>query len=253
MQCEWSNIVGFVSQFNDTHGTAYTHSACLDVANRARKEPEVLLEATGEPPMVVERKSVGTGDHFYNHGNEHFFAQTVQAGLRNRRNFNDDLYVVEVRDTYLAGKSQRAVREIAEQVTSQILSGVFVGDGWSLHRTFPDDDQPCYGLMFEFSGGWHRNVATDHEKTTQMKSQYTESFQRVSQDAAEKFIRYDDCLRILLVEFYGYPTISVDVTDEDIRAIIRSSALPAQIDQVWAAKVQWVGLNDSIIVWERVR
>ena len=38
-QCEWSDLRGFVDQYNASYGTSYTRKACLDVEIRDRKAP----------------------------------------------------------------------------------------------------------------------------------------------------------------------------------------------------------------------
>ena len=52
-QCEWSDLRGFVDQYNASYGTSYTRKACLDVEIRDRKAPELLLESPGETPIVM--------------------------------------------------------------------------------------------------------------------------------------------------------------------------------------------------------
>lgn len=258
-RCEWQHIAGFVSHFNDTHGKSYALSTCLDVVNRAGKEPEALLVAPGETPMVIERKSVGLDDHFRDHGNEHIFRQAIFERLRN--SFNDALYLLSVHERHLHGKKKREVEKFAEQIADTILSKIplaksprgIEGDGWNLGRTAPDDDTPSCGIGVEISGGWIFDFTTNHSETLREESGYDQSFQSIADNAAQKFVKYADHLKILLVEFYGGFSITVDLSDDDIREIIQYAPLPALIDQVWVAKGKWVGLNDYAIEWERVR
>ena len=57
-KCEWFHLREFVDRYSRSVGKAYTLTACLDVEGRSDKEPELLLNAPEETPIVIERKSV---------------------------------------------------------------------------------------------------------------------------------------------------------------------------------------------------
>ena len=53
-KCEWNKgLKDFANQFNETYGKDYSLSKCLDISKKETKQPEVLLEASGDQPMVI--------------------------------------------------------------------------------------------------------------------------------------------------------------------------------------------------------
>ena len=72
-KCEWFHLREFVDRYDTSREKAYTLTACLDVEGRSDKEPELLLNAPEETPIVIERKSVvwPREEYFSDHRNEH--------------------------------------------------------------------------------------------------------------------------------------------------------------------------------------
>ena len=107
-KCEWAHLRGFVDQFNSNYGKSYTRSACLDVAERNEKQPELLLEALGEIPIVVEHKSVVWPPRYLSdHSKEHHLHELIRNMLGNQ--FKDSVYQLEVSENSLKGKTKREV------------------------------------------------------------------------------------------------------------------------------------------------
>ena len=116
-KCEWANLIGFVQKYNDTYGKSYVRTACPDVEDNNSKQPEVLLEAEGEIPIVIERKTiVWPRDYFSDHANEHDFRKTFWAAMDEE--FDDALYELTVQAAFLQGKTKKQVKEDAERIAS---------------------------------------------------------------------------------------------------------------------------------------
>ena len=76
-------------------------------------------------------------------------------------------------------------------------------------------------------------------------------FERQATSAADKFAQYADCRKLFLVQFFG-DTFG-GVGDKEITEMVKSACLPEVIDEVWVARLEWVGLNESEILWEQIR
>ena len=266
-KCEWEHLSGFVSHFNATLGKSYSRSACLDVGNRNGKEPEVLLEAPGETPIVIERKFVvWPSDYPANHGNEHIFGDRIFARLSDK--FSDSVYRLTVHEQDLEGKKKREVEKIAKQIADIVLVNLNqaksprgIGGSepihWSLRPLDPREryeNTPEVGLEIDT---WGEPVELDYPSSevlrlaAEAKSGYAQEFERAANNAAPKFAAYAHCLKLLLVQFYG--SSSLLVTDEDIIEVVQSARLPGVIDQVWVAQDDWVTPYDYEVAWQRVR
>ena len=94
-KCEWYHLKDFVGSYNRGRGIAYTLKACLDVEGRSDKEPELLLNAPGEIPVVIERKTVvwPRDEYFSDHRNEHDLLDMFLDRVRSHGNpFTDSVY-----------------------------------------------------------------------------------------------------------------------------------------------------------------
>jgi hypothetical protein len=83
------------------------------------------------------------------------------------------------------------------------------------------------------------------------KTGYSEELDRLAMDAGLKFVKYANCQRILVVQFYGDDSFYLD--DEDITGIVQSAEIPVVIDEVWVANHEWVSIDDYVVTWEHVR
>lgn len=286
-KCEWSHLKSFVDQYNTKFGKVYTRSACLDVEERNKKAPELLLEAPGETSIVLEHKSVvWPTKHLSDHHNEHHLGDRLHILLSDL--FQDSVYQLAVDAESLKGKTKKEVERFAEQIADIVLSDVINAKSqrgigkrkpipWSF-RHFPPDERdetfPKTGIRvevwerFETSPGIGRKILEQFETlpgvglkvlepsetfqgVERAKSGYTEEFERLAKDAAEKFAEYANSMKLLLVQFYGDSPVAL--SDEDIIAIIQSAQLPELIDQVWLGQPEWVSEYDYEIAWERVR
>ncbi|MCY3934375.1 MAG: hypothetical protein OXG09_00025 [Chloroflexi bacterium] len=263
--CEWRELAPFVVAYNEQHGTSYFRSQCLDVEIRDRPAPEVLLEAQGEPSIVIERKSIvwPPGKHLANHRNEHNLSEYLSEALRSHGDdFSDSLYQLSVQEVSLHGKRDRDVAAIARTIASDIASHAdearsFGGIGrsspipWNfraVHESERDETTPTRGIGVIVCGSIdYHDPAAFRRKRESANDGFREEFGRQASAAAEKFSDYSDCLRSLLVQFFGDPEFGP--TDEEIKKIVVSSQRPKDIDQVWVADEKWVSADDYEIEW----
>lgn len=266
--CEWRELAPFVVAYNERYGTSYYRSQCLDVEIRDRPAPEVLLKAQDEPPMVIERKSIvwPPEEHLPNHRNEHNLSEYFSEFLRSHGDdFSDSLYQLSVQETSLHGKRDRDVAAIARTIASDIAShtdqaklpggiGRSLPIPWNfrpLREWERDDATPTRGIEVVIVGSTEdQDYAEYCRKHAAAIDGFCEEFDRQAGAASRKFSDYSDCLRLLLVQFFGDPEFGP--TDEEIKTIVVSSQRPRNIDQVWVADEKWVSAFDYEIEWVRV-
>ena len=242
-------VLHFLSQYNELNGTSYRVADFPELRNRNTKEPEALLEAPGRGlRLAIERKSiVHTLDRRYmpNHRNGHHLFDCFQKKLKSRGcDYSDSLYMLTVYDRDLKEKRQREVPEIAEQIASVVA------------RDWSKIDEFRYGIGGKSPIQWEFRVVPSKERDygdpesgmgfTVMEENelfgppemvddevwgYSKEFELQAARAAEKFVRYADHRRLLLVQFFGH-TLG-EVGDEEIVEMIESASLPKAIDEVW--------------------
>ena len=231
------------------------------------REPELLLEAPGEIPIVIEHKSiVWPSDYLSDHRNEHHLQECISGLLGDV--FNDSLYQLTVHEEFLKGKKNREVREIAKQIACVVQASQSEAKsqyGIDGHHPIPwrfrplsrferDETMPATGVgtsvLGETWGIWSEDHSDIPQEREIVKSGYAGAFDKALTNAAEKFTKYADCTKILLVQFFGNRT---SLWDEDIIEIVQSADMPDIVDQVWIAQEDWIGPNDYKIVWKRVR
>ena len=268
-KCEWFHLREFVDRYNSSRGKAYTLTACLDVEGRSDKEPELLLNAPGETPIVIERKSVvwPREEYFADHRNEHDLHDLFVDRIRSLGDpFTDSVYQLTVNARSLRGKRKRDVERLAEQIADIVLSDHDTAKSprgigsrepipWRfrpLSRGERDESVPETGIGLVV---WEEPEPSEPSEIRQRietaKAGYASEFERSAQAAAEKFVKYSHCQKLLLVQFCGDG--SGWLQDEDIVEIIKSAPLPQMIDQVWLACPEWVSDYDHEVTWEHVR
>ena len=264
-KCEWAHLHRFVTLFNSVRGKAYKKVACLDRENPGQKEPEFLLEAPGETPLVIEHKSISWPPyHLSDHSNEHELFERVVDALRSQ--FNDSVYQLTVREESLTGKKKREVQHIAKQIVEAVLSDEVVAKSekgirrrepipWRFSPLEPwetDETTPKTGVGISVVGSdnWG-DPAEIVARNESAKTGYLEELERLAMDAGQKFAKYANCQRILVVQFYGDDSFYLD--DEDITGIVQSAEIPVVIDEVWVANHEWVSIDDYVVTWEHVR
>ena len=266
---EWCMLREFVGQYAKLSGKSYHVVHFPEVVNRNTKEPEVLLEAREDGGrVVIERKSIVPpmdGRFMANHRNGHdlfdcFLQQMDSYGL----DYSDTLYRLSVRQRDLNNKRKQEIPKIAEQIASGVLldwESVALTDWdvggetpiwWEFRTMMPgerDFDDPDTGIVYTVNVG--STLSKSPDMIEQERLGYVKEFEHQAARAAEKFVQYADCRKLLLVQFFGEMVSGVG--DEEIIEIIRAAHLPKEIDEVWVAREQWVDLDESEIVWQWVR
>lgn len=269
-RCEWCNLRGFVQKYNTIHGKSYRPSRFLDEEIRDSSQPEVLLEAHGETPIVIERKSIvwpSGQEHFADHHKGHQLLDDFVKQIELCGNpFADGLYQLSVNETDLKGKRMAEIARFAEQIADSVLSWQFrikseygfASDdpiAWSFRALGPediDDGVPESGIGISIN--WHQDpfeLRQMNESIEQQKAGYSQEFQLRAEQAAEKFAQYGRCKKLFLVQFFS-PDHSF-LSDEHITEIVEEAHLPEVIDEVWVADQDWISLDDYVIAWVRIR
>ena len=264
-KCEWAHLHQFVNLLNSTYGKDYTKTACLDRENSGHKEPEFLLEAPSETPIVVEHKAISwPPHHLHGHSHEHEFFEKIAGALRGE--FSDAVYQLTVREESFSGKTKKEVQGIAKQISQAVLSdeiGAKSENGigrvqpipWSIRPLDPteiDESIPNAGVGVSVLGSDHWEEPVKYLAGIEAaKIGYSEELERLAIDAGKKFEKYSKCQKVFVVQFYGDGSFYLD--DEDITGIVRAPDMPDLVDEVWVAKHDWVSIDDYVVTWKQVK
>ena len=265
-KCEWAHLSGFVAQYNRKNDKTYTRTACLDVVEHRTKQPELLLEADGETPMVIEHKAiVWPPAYFSDHHNEHLLGQLVAGSVGNF--FSDSVYKLEVYENSLKSKKKRQVEKLADEIACLLKANEALAKsqrGISTSEPIPWRFHPLSPMERE-EAGWKTGIVTTVSSGTwsdglaeiligndeAAKAGFSGQFEIAAGNASEKFNEYSHCLKFLLVQFHGDSSFTLD--DDDMVEIIKSANLPEMIDQVWVAQQDWVSRDEYELSWQHVR
>lgn len=260
-KCEWANLREFVRHFNETHGSTYSLSRCLDVSDSSRSQPEVLLEAEGEVAMVIERKViVWPPDYLKYHRWEDWFMRLAAEGLSSH--FADGLFVLEVPTTAIRG-SKGQIRQNADRIVGQVLANKDLalrrhGIGgrspipWRFRPVLDferDATMPKKGVGVILIGDSLDGQITPEKLQVALNGVSTELARQLVA-SSRKFSSYEGCLRLVVLECYSDLLL---LNDEDVGRLVVNANLPTNVDQVWHAKPEWVSESDWQVVYERLR
>ncbi|RCJ16216.1 hypothetical protein A6S26_33725 [Nostoc sp. ATCC 43529] len=127
-KCEWrKGLRDFAIQFNETFGKDYSLSKFLDISEKgskqSTKQPEVLLEAPGDKPMVIECKKIVYPPKYYErHRHFHKFFKYFNDS------YNRDLKHILPQNIYEIGINENALYQNKEQklplISNQIVAHV---------------------------------------------------------------------------------------------------------------------------------
>ena len=267
-KCEWVHLKSFVDQYNTTFQKSYRRSKCLDKTGEHGKQPEFLINSPGEIPIVIEHKFVVWPPmHLSDHNNEHDRLYTFMNRIRSQGNpFTDSAYQLIVTAESLRGKRKREVARLAEEIADFVLSEQNTAkspEGIGRQYTIPwhfrplspqemEDYGPDSGIRLNVRvGPGYSQPFESLQEVEIVRSGYADAFDRVAKAAAEKFVKYSDCERLFLVQFFGDD--SSCLPDDEIVEIIETAQLPEMIEQVWLAVQEWISESDYEIVWKRIR
>ena len=235
--------------------------------NRNTKEPEVLLKASGNAPVAIERKSIvwpPGRNYMADHHNSHQLLEDFVKRLDQGGNpFTGAAYQLSVSAHDLAGKRKEQIASIAVQIADVASSNPAEVQSrrsvegqepipWRFRLLTPGESDSKTGigiavLVRGFGEPWGSPEQLEEERLG-----YSAEFERWAQGAAEKFARYPDHRKLFLVQFFG--EVSVELGDEELIEIVRSAHLPDVIDEVWVARMEWINpYEPEVIVWDRLR
>lgn len=262
-RCEWQNLRTFVARYNELNGSAYQRDACLDVSNRSRKEPEILLKDDAGHGMVIERKCVcWPEDYIRWHNKEHLFSDCIHARLAGCT--RDGVYLLCVRAKDLHGRDQD-VRRIADAVADRVIADIEQAKGtagvrsgrpvpWSfspLPEAWRDEDDPPVGLGVQVEDDWTSFDAYAFGCTRRLaQSELTDEVARHLQASRAKFAHYGECRKVVLLEFYG--KASDFLAEEEVGQLVRSQGLP-EIDEIWMGRPEHLSNTEWRVIYNRVR
>ena len=206
------------------HGTAYTRSKCLDSYGpgnkqpaQARKRPEVLLEADGEDPIVIERKAVVWPSDFQrDHSKEHDLPNRVANVLGEE--FNDFTYQLAFHADDLRGKRKGQVDGFGDQIARLISTNIGKAKSpggmgsrkpirWRFRPLEPyeiDEPNPGNGVRSSVNlwSSWDLGpVESRHNRKTVLEG-FAERFDREANKAGKKYDEYPNCQKLLVVQFF---------------------------------------------------
>ena len=256
--CEWhTGLSRFVIGYNQAYNKSYRPLEFPDVQNRNSKQPEVLLEADGEPSIVIERKSIMTPDYARSHGNFHMLANYVNSLLAPQ--LSSGMYSLEVVDPVIGTRGKIEIRSIADHISRVVLSREQL---WGYDDEASGTKPVPWCFYEEFSDGSSGTTSVRARVNTIVSSGpqttvpdietaitgYAIALEEGAAKAAKQLEGYNHCKKLLLLEFYGDYLSGPDVID-----IIERSRIPNVVDQVWLAYKEWVSEDEYETCWLRVR
>jgi hypothetical protein len=245
-KCEWNEggLRDFAAQFNKIYGENYNLSKCLDISSPA--EPEVLLEAPGSQPMVIERKQIPYPDDYYKvHQHLHDFYEQFLISYKEKLEpkLPQEQYTFS---TNINGiRNSNKVADVTEQIIVQILDYLENHDDFdsiSSNIPFPwsfryasvdecDNDSTTSGIRVYLWEGDDWKMIKEAQEAEQKIAEKLE--QKYLPAADKKFQKYPDCLKVLVVEMCGSPWTLPGL--DSLKSIIKSTNIPHSIDQIWLA------------------
>jgi hypothetical protein len=242
-KCEWDKgLRDFASQFNNRFSKDYSLSKCLDISGQNGKQPEVLLESSGNKSMVIEcKKIVYPPDYYEKHQRFHKFRDYFRISYEQilKPKLKEDIYEIWINKDDLYTIPEKRLNEISEQIVRQILDQLetftrldeISSDqpiSWHFRRGERDNHYES-GLILNILGK-SGDTAFDTEKAeAEIEIQLVERLLNTE----EKFQGYENCLKILILEICG-DILSIPSIDTIVE-IVNNANIPHNIDQIWLA------------------
>lgn len=265
-RCERRHLSSLVVRLNGLWGKSYEVSACLDMDSRNEPEPELLLEAPAEPPIVIERKTITwPKEYLRDHNNEHAIANALFARLDNT--YQDDFHVLTLWSDSLVGQRVTDVRDWAEQIANAVLRdeansrttrGIHgqTPIPWGFRRADEIDrdyDTPDTGIQirtFQDTGPSFVDPSGWTTMMTEATQGYKAELERLAANCEAKFAKYGDHIRLLAIEFHGDLW---SLSEDAIIEVVNSAELPNCVDQVWLGQQDWLDDSTHRVYWDMVR
>lgn len=260
-KCEWRDLQGFIRQYSAENGLELVDKICLDVENRSKVEPELLLKYSTGKIVVIERKSIVWPENFLSEeANGWLLANELEAKIG--KHFADQAYELHLSASALRGKSKKQVRTIADLMVGKIIPYLEVATSegglgskepfpWWLGQACDFDDDPTtpkQGIGVIISDSADRFY--DRKLREAAKVEYESRFQKAAISAAKKLAQYPDAVKIFVVQFHGYSDL---IFRDDLLNMIKLSTLPSEIDEIWYADEEPISEYECRVIWVRGR
>jgi len=242
----------------------------LDIFDKTKPQPEVLLENGENSCMVIERKAFPWSlDYIRLHQLEHEFMDHFTSIVSPA--FQDDAYMLGISASHLPNRKKQ-IRNIAQQVAEAVMErrGQILGTGQvSSNQPVPwrfghlsnfeyDESTPRRGVGVMINDPWimfrdlksHVLELPDENTLMEIRQAIREKLEELLGKVEPKFRDYPRCLRVLLLEIYG-DDLSLDFISID--EIIQTVDLPLNIDQVWIAEPEWISEVDFKVVYRQIK
>ncbi len=263
-KCEHVILRRLVTEYNLLHGGVYTRWRRPDVEERNQMAPDLLLEGPGATSVAIERKCVVWPAKGYmpDHRNSHDLLWHVQNGVCSEDDsFIGGLYQLRFEESSIRGLSNREIQSIGFKIAKVVLENAVIaksarglgGDEpfiWWF-GPFPsqerDETTPDSGFGMLAIGEGGRGLPS----RARVLEGYAGEFYRLMTDIDEKFSRYDNCRRLIAVQFFGDPLMPID--EADIVQMIVTGELPNTVDEVWLAYHDWANADEYEVAWKCIR
>lgn len=236
--CEKRFVQPFVDYLNAVEGTAFRHTACLDVEIRDTPQPEALYtDEVNQRQMVIERKSlVWPLDYASRHRNDHHLVDRLCERLPSWA--ANGPYTISLPS--LLKVDRQGIEALSHEICAAIdrkgpLGGrrdAVVGLGafeWSFrHRSaLDDDDAPMDRILFLW------DILPEHGLPPwPCPADLALEFGRVLAGAARKFENYGSHRCVVLLEPQG----AVAHTPAEWWTSLVSDPIALQVSELWLAE-----------------
>ncbi|MEH2079086.1 MAG: hypothetical protein V7K89_03450 [Nostoc sp.] len=266
-KCEWrKGLKDFAIQFNEAFGKDYSLSKFLDISEKGSKQqtkqPEVLLEAPGDKPMVIEcKKIVYPHDYYKKHRHFHdFYKYFEDSYVRDLKPvLSQDMYEIGINENALYQNKSQKFTSISNQIVTHILQHIdkfhisnqissLEPIPWCFRRVPENErDHESYKSGLRLSGS-AKSLSYQFETLAEAEEEIAKELAKHLSITDIKFKDYANCLKILVIEICG-DILSIPAP-EVIVEIIENATIPSSVDQIWLADPQ--DEVESIITYHQI-
>ncbi|MBN3963594.1 hypothetical protein [Nostoc sp. NMS8] len=266
-KCEWrKGLKDFAIQFNEAFGKDYSLSKFLDISEKGgkqqTKQPEVLLEAPGDKPMVIECKKIVYPPKYYEkHRHFHYFFKDFYDSYNRdlKPILPQDVYEIGINENVLYQNKKQKFPSISNQIVAHVLQHIeefHVSNQISSAEPIPwgfrrvpenerDDESYKSGLRLSSSA---KSLSYQFDKLPEAEEEIAKELAKHLSNTDIKFRDYANCLKILVIEICG-DILSIP-SPEVIVEIIENATIPSSVDQIWLADPQ--DETESIISYYQI-
>lgn len=262
-KCEWNKgLKDFAAQFNEIYSKDYSLSKCLDIAGN-KKQPEILLESSGNKPIVIECKKIVYPKNYYQQLRHidnffHYFKIGFEADLKFI--LPQDFYVLHINEITLCQYPKRELARLAKEIilyiknnVDKFLTAEMISIEDPIHCCFRFDfktENECNGILDKNKTGLslYRGITREYGKEVEAEKVIAEQLDEYSNETKEKFQQYSDCVKIFILELCGI--FFYIPQPKKIIEILKNSKIPHIADQIWLAVPD--NESENIITYHRV-